>query len=143
MAAAAQAFLAALSDGQRAKATFELASEGRDDWHFIPKDTRPGLQLKEMDPAQRHLAYALLGSGLGNDGICQDDDRDEPGADFARIGKCARPPRPGEVLFQHFRETGGGRHVGLAVRRAPLFGEFHRGGRPDVGHAEFSRRESR
>lgn len=69
MAGAAQAFLAALDDGQRAKATFDLAAEGRDDWHFIPKDARPGLQLKEMDPAQRHLAYALLGSGLGNDGF--------------------------------------------------------------------------
>jgi hypothetical protein len=69
MAEAAKAFLAALSDGQRAKATFELGAEGRDDWHFIPKDTRPGLPLKEMDQAQRLLAYALLGSGLGNDGF--------------------------------------------------------------------------
>jgi len=69
MAEAANAFLAALSDGQRAKTSFELASDIREDWHFIPKDTRPGLPLNEMDPAQRHLAYALLGSGLGTDGF--------------------------------------------------------------------------
>jgi hypothetical protein len=69
MAEAAQAFLAALSGDQRAKASFDLGAEVREDWHFIPKDTRPGLQLKEMDQAQRHLAYALLGSGLGTDGF--------------------------------------------------------------------------
>jgi hypothetical protein len=69
MAGAAQAFLAALNEGQRGKAAFELGAEVREDWHFIPKDTRPGLPLKEMDQAQRLLAYALLGSGLGNDGF--------------------------------------------------------------------------
>ncbi|MFN0128376.1 MAG: DUF3500 domain-containing protein [Verrucomicrobiales bacterium] len=69
MAEAAQAFLAGLEDEKRAKATFVLGAEVREDWHFIPKDTRPGLLLKEMDAAQRHLAYALLGSGLGNDGF--------------------------------------------------------------------------
>ena len=69
MAEAARAFLAALGDDQRAKASFELGAEVRDDWHFIPKDTRPGLPLKEMDHPQRLLAYALLGSGLGTDGF--------------------------------------------------------------------------
>lgn len=71
MAEAARSFLAALTDDQKAKASFELSSDVREDWHFIPKDTRPGLQLKEMDPTQRHLAYALLGSGLGNDGFAK------------------------------------------------------------------------
>jgi len=69
MAGAAQAFLAALNEGQRSQAVFELGADTREDWHFIPKDTRPGLPLKEMDQAQRLLAYALLGSGLGNDGF--------------------------------------------------------------------------
>ena len=69
MAEAARNFLAVLDDGQRAKAIFELGSEVREDWHFIPKETRPGLSMKEMSQAQRHLAYALLGSGLGNDGM--------------------------------------------------------------------------
>jgi len=69
MAEAARAFLAALDPEKRAQATFELGSDVREDWHFIPKDDRPGLPLKAMDPTQRHLAYGLLGSGLGSDGF--------------------------------------------------------------------------
>ncbi len=70
MADAAKNFLAALDAGQRGKATFELKSDERENWHFIPKD-RNGLTLKEMTPAQRHLAYALLGTGLSNDGFAK------------------------------------------------------------------------
>jgi len=69
MASAAGNFLAVLDEGQRAKVSFPLGADEREDWHFIPKDTRPGLSLKEMSQTQRHLAYALLGSGLGTDGF--------------------------------------------------------------------------
>ena len=67
MTEAAQAFLAALGPEQRAKAVFPWEADERENWHFIPKD-RLGLTLKDMTPAQRHLAYGLLNSGLSSKG---------------------------------------------------------------------------
>ena len=64
MVAAANHFLAALTPEQKATAVMELKSEERQNWHFIPKNDRKGLQMKDMTPAQRHLAQALLSSGL-------------------------------------------------------------------------------
>lgn len=63
MAGAANAWLAALAPEQKSKAVFAFDATERENWHFIPKD-RNGLPLKEMTPAQRHLAYGLLSSGL-------------------------------------------------------------------------------
>jgi Protein of unknown function (DUF3500) len=70
MAAAAKTLLAALNDDQRAKAAFAFEADERENWHFIPKE-RKGLTLKEMIPAQRHLAYALLNTGLSQRGFGQ------------------------------------------------------------------------
>lgn len=70
MAAAAKSLLAALNDDQRAKAAFAFDADERENWHFIPKE-RKGLTLKEMIPAQRHLAYALLNTGLSQRGFGQ------------------------------------------------------------------------
>jgi hypothetical protein len=67
MAAAAQNFLAALSEEQRAKATFEMTNDERMNWHFIPRE-RKGLPIKEMTGEQRALANALLSSGLSHRG---------------------------------------------------------------------------
>jgi hypothetical protein len=67
MSEAASHFLAALSPEQKAKCTFELKSEERQNWHFIPRP-RKGLPLKEMNPGQRHLAQALLATGLSQRG---------------------------------------------------------------------------
>ena len=67
MAAGANNLLAALSPEQQAKAKFELKNDERMNWHFIPK-ARKGLPLKEMTPAQQHLAHALLSSGLSQRG---------------------------------------------------------------------------
>jgi hypothetical protein len=63
MTETANRFLAALTAEQRAKATFAFADDERMDWHYIPKE-RKGLTLGEMSPYQRHLATALLASGL-------------------------------------------------------------------------------
>jgi hypothetical protein len=63
MTEAANNFLAALSPEQRAKATFPFADDERMDWHYIPKE-RKGLTIREMTPYQKHLASALLASGL-------------------------------------------------------------------------------
>jgi hypothetical protein len=63
MTETANRFLAALDPEQRNKATFPFADDERMDWHYIPKE-RKGLTLREMTPYQKHLATALLGSGL-------------------------------------------------------------------------------
>ncbi len=68
MTTAAQTFLASLDTAQKTKATYPLDDAERLNWHFIPKE-RNGLTLKEMNPAQRHLAYSLLGTGLSDDGF--------------------------------------------------------------------------
>jgi hypothetical protein len=68
MTDAAKNFLSALNDEQKTIATFEFKSDERENWHFIPKD-RKGITLGTLKPAQRHLAFALLQSGLSNRGL--------------------------------------------------------------------------
>ncbi|MCE2827772.1 MAG: DUF3500 domain-containing protein [Verrucomicrobium sp.] len=70
MASAARNFLAALSDEQKATATFEFKSDERENWHFIPKE-RKGVTLGTLKPAQKHLAFALLQSGLSSRGFAK------------------------------------------------------------------------
>lgn len=65
---AANHLLAALSPDQAAKARFEMSSEERVNWHFIPKE-RKGLTMKDMNPAQQRLAFGLLGSTLSQRGF--------------------------------------------------------------------------
>ena len=67
MAVAANNLLAALTPEQRAKVAFEVSSDERVNWHFVPKPRR-GLPLKEMTPAQKHLAHALISSALSHRG---------------------------------------------------------------------------
>lgn len=67
MALTANNFLAALSEEQRAKATFDFKDEERVNWHFVPR-SRKGLSIKEMRGDQRALAHALLNSGLSHKG---------------------------------------------------------------------------
>lgn len=68
MARSAKAFLDALTPEQRQKATFPFQSDERENWWFTPVD-RKGLPLKEMTSAQRHLASALLSTGMSHDGL--------------------------------------------------------------------------
>ena len=67
MAAAANKFLDSLRPEQRAKASFAFKSDERGNWFFIPK-VRQGLTIKQMTPAQRQNAHALLRSGLSAHG---------------------------------------------------------------------------
>jgi hypothetical protein len=67
MVETANRFLAALDAGQRAKATFPFETDERMNWAYIPKE-RKGLPLREMTPYQKHLASALLASGLSQTG---------------------------------------------------------------------------
>ncbi|MCE9608248.1 MAG: DUF3500 domain-containing protein, partial [Planctomycetia bacterium] len=68
MTVAADAFLASLDAGRREKATMAYDNAARTDWHFIPKPTRKGLQIREMDQAQRKAALALLRASLSQTG---------------------------------------------------------------------------
>lgn len=65
---AANAFLASLTPEQQQKARFTFSDDERLNWHFIPKE-RKGLPLREMTPAQKHLAYALLSAALSQNGF--------------------------------------------------------------------------
>jgi hypothetical protein len=65
---AAKALLSALSQEQAAKAAFDLNSTERVNWHFIPK-VRNGLPVRDMQPFQQNLAFALLGSTLSQRGF--------------------------------------------------------------------------
>ena len=67
MTETANRLLAALSPEQAAKATFPFQDEERTHWFYVPIE-RKGLTLGEMSPYQRHLASALLASGLSQAG---------------------------------------------------------------------------
>ncbi|MCO8124519.1 DUF3500 domain-containing protein [Stieleria sp. TO1_6] len=64
----ANSFLDQLDEKQKAVAMMPFDSEKRVDWHFIPKKTRKGLVLREMNPAQRVAALRLLRSALSEAG---------------------------------------------------------------------------
>ena len=70
MLSAATNLLATLSPEQKAKAVYQFDHAERVNWHFIPRD-RQGLPLKEMSSGQRHLAIALLSTGLSQRGLLQ------------------------------------------------------------------------
>ena len=69
MSDAAKAYLGSLSPELRAKTMIPFSEDERLNWHFIPLDNRKGVALREMTSAQKHLAEALLSSGLSNQGI--------------------------------------------------------------------------
>lgn len=69
-AVAANAFLKALSDAQREKATFEYSDKERLNWHYIPRE-RKGLPLRELEGAALKAAQRLIASGLSGKGYDQ------------------------------------------------------------------------
>ncbi|MDA0659344.1 MAG: DUF3500 domain-containing protein [Planctomycetota bacterium] len=68
---AAKNLQAALTDAQRAQSAFPLGDAERKNWHFIPKDNRRGVPLREMSPAQQQLTYVLLNSALSHHGFAE------------------------------------------------------------------------
>jgi hypothetical protein len=68
MAETAARLLAALGPEQLAKARIEFSDDERRNWHYVPLE-RKGLPLRQMTPYQRHLAMALLASGLSQSGF--------------------------------------------------------------------------
>lgn len=77
MVATASRFIESLTPEQRINTLFEVDSKERLKWHYFPESgfrqeyghDRRGIMFKEMDPKQRHLAYALMSSGLSQVGF--------------------------------------------------------------------------
>ncbi|MBL8295364.1 MAG: DUF3500 domain-containing protein [Bryobacterales bacterium] len=77
MVTTAARFVDSLSPAQKAGTVFALDSKERVQWHYFPERgfkaeygrDRQGIMFKEMDPKQRHLAYALMSSGLSQAGF--------------------------------------------------------------------------
>lgn len=67
MQADVQAFLQALTPEQRKLVAYPFAGDERFNWHFVPRQ-RKGLALKQMTPAQRTMAMALIKTGLSQSG---------------------------------------------------------------------------
>ena len=59
----AKAFVGSLNEQQKAKAIFEYMDGERIFWYYPPMN-RHGLPLRDMEPAQRELAMAVMASGL-------------------------------------------------------------------------------
>ncbi|GIW90864.1 MAG: hypothetical protein KatS3mg109_1296 [Pirellulaceae bacterium] len=57
---AAVRFVDSLDENQRNVALLPFDSPQRVDWHFIPKNQRKGLQIRDMNSKQREAALALL-----------------------------------------------------------------------------------
>src|SRR5262245_15291567 len=68
LAGAAQSFLTTLSAEQRAITQLPYDSPQRIVWHFIPLETRKGLQLHDMSEPQRTAAHAVLKNALSQVG---------------------------------------------------------------------------
>lgn len=71
MATAAAAWLDTLDDEQRALATKGFGDESRVGWHFIPKNDRKGVQLRDMTDGQQEAARRLLRSALSQLGYAK------------------------------------------------------------------------
>ena len=64
---AAASFLPTLSSEHMSRASFDLASSERHDWHYVPR-ARKGLALGEMSEPQIKAAHALMASALSDSG---------------------------------------------------------------------------
>lgn len=64
----AESFLSSLDADQKKLAMLDFDSQQRVDWHFIPKKTRKGMVMREMNDAQRTAALRLLRAALSEMG---------------------------------------------------------------------------
>jgi hypothetical protein len=103
MAAAANKFLAALAPGQKAKATYELKSEARQQWHFIPTEMvtfgRKGVPFKDLSAEQRGLALALLRTSLSPEGYAKATNIISLESVLRELEKTSRVDRNPELYF--------------------------------------------
>lgn len=62
-------FLSLLGKDQTDAARLAYADGRRPQWHFIPMETRKGLPLRDMNPAQREAAFGMMATLLSEDGF--------------------------------------------------------------------------
>ncbi len=67
MRAAAEAVVASVEPGKRARLVLPLADPQRTEWHYTPR-SRPGLAFGELDAAQRDAVHRLLRTALSSVG---------------------------------------------------------------------------
>ena len=67
MAEAANVFIEALDEDQRARMVWPLGGDEQTTWFYTPTD-HGGLSLAEMTGAQHHLLYKLLSTGVSRAG---------------------------------------------------------------------------
>src|SRR5262245_17704833 len=68
MTESANRLMMTLTPEQKPKAVWSFEDDERTNWVFTPTPPRKGLGLGEMNAYQRHLATALLASGLSLSG---------------------------------------------------------------------------
>lgn len=68
MQTSAKAFLASLDENQTKVAAYGFDSKERTTWAFVPLDTRKGLQLRDMNDAQKKLAFDMLEASVSGAG---------------------------------------------------------------------------
>jgi hypothetical protein len=68
VSSAADNLLAALTAEQRMQAIVPFGGDARTDWHYVPKEERKGLPIKEMTAEQIYLVHILLNESLGQAG---------------------------------------------------------------------------
>jgi hypothetical protein len=71
MQVAATAWLDTLDAGQRDLASKPFADAARVGWHFVPKNDRKGVQLRDMSPPQEAAALVLLRAALSETGFAK------------------------------------------------------------------------
>ncbi|MEX0677866.1 MAG: DUF3500 domain-containing protein [Pirellulales bacterium] len=118
MTSAAQKFVDTLSPQQRTQTILAYDGPQRTDWHYIPKPSRKGLQVRNMNDAQRKAAFELLSSALSAVGygkarkIMQLESILHE-LEKARMGGMIRDPE--RYYFTLFGEPGGEERWGLSV----------------------------
>jgi hypothetical protein len=68
MSRAAAAWIDTLDAQQKISGVRPFTEATRTDWHFVPKPTRKGVQLRDMTAAQQEAALALLRTALSQSG---------------------------------------------------------------------------
>ena len=68
MARAAGAWIDTLDAEQKARGVRPFTEATRTDWHFVPKPTRKGVQVRDMTAQQEQAALALLRAALSQSG---------------------------------------------------------------------------
>ncbi|MDP6444454.1 MAG: DUF3500 domain-containing protein [Pirellulaceae bacterium] len=118
LTASASKYLSTLDKKQLAKSTMAYDSEKRVDWHFIPKDHRKGLQIKEMNETQRKAALALLKnclSEVGNDKAIKIMELEKVLAEYEKDRKGGNIRDPERYYYTVFGEPKADGKWGLSI----------------------------